>query len=315
MKEKKIIYAPKSLILKEGAEGRKMFILQKGQVRVFKEYMGKKITLAVLGPGEIFGELAFFDAAPRSASIEALSEVETYEVEVTENEIKNLPPWVHAVLKTVFHRFRDMDSKLMLLKSIHDFQKKSTFDIVSNTIYTELHRYNNMLKILHLKWLDQKKDLVYSEFMQEFSTLLGKQYFGTKLYFKTLVQHSILDKTHEGSITYFKLNEPDLELFQDYIDDEINHGKFILLSTSAIGLLNALAGHIPMEGNPEVRVHIPHDEAKQITFFKEGSAELLRHGIIKLENAHIETTREVLLKHHIYQSILKSFDHTIIHSE
>jgi hypothetical protein len=55
--------------------------------------------------------------------------------------------------------------------------------------------------------------------------------------------------------------------------------------------------------------------APKTLILKEGAPELLRHEIMKLENGHVVTTREVLLRHHIYQSILKSFDHTIIHSE
>ena len=49
-----------------------MYILKKGRVRVFKTYLGKKLTLGVLGAGEVFGELSFFDGKERIASVEAL---------------------------------------------------------------------------------------------------------------------------------------------------------------------------------------------------------------------------------------------------
>ena len=47
------------LIIKEGKEERTMYILKKGRVRVFKTYLGKRLTLGVLGAGEVFGELSF----------------------------------------------------------------------------------------------------------------------------------------------------------------------------------------------------------------------------------------------------------------
>ena len=47
------------LLIKEGKEERTMYILKKGRVRVFKTYLGKRLTLGVLGPGEVFGELSF----------------------------------------------------------------------------------------------------------------------------------------------------------------------------------------------------------------------------------------------------------------
>jgi CRP-like cAMP-binding protein len=70
-----------------------MFVIKKGKVRVYKDYMGKKITLAILGTGEIFGELSFFDAKPRSATVEAISPLEVFIVDGKEakEQMSSLP--------------------------------------------------------------------------------------------------------------------------------------------------------------------------------------------------------------------------------
>ena len=47
-------------LIVENETSRRMFIIRKGNARVFKNYLGKKVTLAVLGEGEVFGELSFF---------------------------------------------------------------------------------------------------------------------------------------------------------------------------------------------------------------------------------------------------------------
>ena len=125
-KKKLETYPPGTTLIKENDLSRKMFIIRKGKVKVYKNYFGKKITLATLGPGEIFGELSFFDAAPRSATVETITEVTAniIEGEKSIDQIENLPSWVTKVLRTTFYRFREMDQKLTLLQSMTDFQKK-----------------------------------------------------------------------------------------------------------------------------------------------------------------------------------------------
>jgi CRP/FNR family transcriptional regulator, cyclic AMP receptor protein len=51
-----------------GDPGDKLYIILEGKVRIFREVggMGEE-ALAVLGPGEVFGEMALLDESPRSA--------------------------------------------------------------------------------------------------------------------------------------------------------------------------------------------------------------------------------------------------------
>ena len=70
-----------TIIVKENEVSRKMYIIRKGKARVYKTYLNHKVTIAVLGEGEIFGELSFFDAQPRCASVEALSDLNLVEID------------------------------------------------------------------------------------------------------------------------------------------------------------------------------------------------------------------------------------------
>jgi CRP-like cAMP-binding protein len=70
-----VTYPASTILVTEGEYSRKMFVIKKGRARVFKTYLGQKVTLSILGAGEVFGELSFFDAEPRSASVEALTEL------------------------------------------------------------------------------------------------------------------------------------------------------------------------------------------------------------------------------------------------
>src|SRR5690606_6609310 len=98
-------------LIRENDISRKLFILRKGKVRVYKNYLGGKITLAILGAGEIFGELSFFDSKPRSASVEAITDItiDCIDGEHLNNEIQALPDWVHLIFQSVATRFREVD--------------------------------------------------------------------------------------------------------------------------------------------------------------------------------------------------------------
>jgi CRP/FNR family transcriptional regulator len=64
-------------VFHEGDHSDACYIIRDGSFRVTREHPdGRAITLANLGPGDIFGELAMLDGEVRSASVEALSDGE-----------------------------------------------------------------------------------------------------------------------------------------------------------------------------------------------------------------------------------------------
>jgi CRP/FNR family cyclic AMP-dependent transcriptional regulator len=58
---------PGNVIFEKGDTGNSLYIIVEGSVRI---YDGDK-TIATLGPGEVFGELAALDPEPRMASVTA----------------------------------------------------------------------------------------------------------------------------------------------------------------------------------------------------------------------------------------------------
>lgn len=69
-------YAPGTVVFREGDAGEQMFIIQRGRVRVTKDFSGKTHLIAVLGKGEFFGEMAIVSRLRRSATVTAIDEVE-----------------------------------------------------------------------------------------------------------------------------------------------------------------------------------------------------------------------------------------------
>lgn len=69
-------FAPGAVICREGEEGDEMFIIQKGKVRVSKDYAGTPHLVSVLEKGEFFGEMALVSRTRRSATVSAIDAVE-----------------------------------------------------------------------------------------------------------------------------------------------------------------------------------------------------------------------------------------------
>jgi CRP-like cAMP-binding protein len=64
-----VSYPSSKMIFAQGQEGRSLYIVVAGRVRVHLEDK----DLAILDKGSCFGEMSLFDAEPRSASVTAIS--------------------------------------------------------------------------------------------------------------------------------------------------------------------------------------------------------------------------------------------------
>jgi CRP/FNR family cyclic AMP-dependent transcriptional regulator len=67
-------------VLMEDAWGNAVYFVQSGWVKVRRHAGDDFVTLAVLGPGDYFGEMAILDESPRSTDVVALSPVKLLSV-------------------------------------------------------------------------------------------------------------------------------------------------------------------------------------------------------------------------------------------
>jgi CRP-like cAMP-binding protein len=69
-------FAAGEVVFREGDESDTCYVVRSGHARAVRAHPdGRTITLASFGPGDIFGELAMFDAERRSATVEATDQV------------------------------------------------------------------------------------------------------------------------------------------------------------------------------------------------------------------------------------------------
>jgi CRP-like cAMP-binding protein len=71
-------YGDGEVIFHEGDPGRSLCVIETGRVKIVSvSEQGQEALLAVMGPGEFFGELALFDDMPRSADVVAMELTQT----------------------------------------------------------------------------------------------------------------------------------------------------------------------------------------------------------------------------------------------
>jgi CRP-like cAMP-binding protein len=67
-------YAPGDVVLRQGEPGEALHLVVSGRFAVERQWPdGSQRRLATVGPGDLFGELAVIDGAPRSATVRALT--------------------------------------------------------------------------------------------------------------------------------------------------------------------------------------------------------------------------------------------------
>ena len=96
-------------VVNEGDNGNEFFVIIDGTARVSRQ--GRKIT--TLKPGNVFGELALLDNAPRNATVVADTDMEL--VVVNERDFAELldeiPGFALKLLRNTAHRLREADAR------------------------------------------------------------------------------------------------------------------------------------------------------------------------------------------------------------
>lgn len=69
-------YKTGSIICQENAEGKEMYVIQSGEVKVYKTINAKKIELNKLKENDFFGEMCLLIGGFRTATVEAVKDTE-----------------------------------------------------------------------------------------------------------------------------------------------------------------------------------------------------------------------------------------------
>lgn len=113
---------PGEILFNDGESADSLFIIQKGQIRLFKPKGKGFIELATLRPGEVIGEMAFFDedgsGRKRSCSAAAITSVEIIEISFAAfgKTMQTLNPWFKTIINTLAARLRRANTRIRELE-------------------------------------------------------------------------------------------------------------------------------------------------------------------------------------------------------
>ena len=105
-------------IVAEGEPSQSLYVLLSGRAKVQRsDTEGKEVILAVLGPGECFGEMSLIDEAPRSASVITIESCDFMSInkESFKSVLVSTPEISMRIMKGLVKRLREADKKIETL--------------------------------------------------------------------------------------------------------------------------------------------------------------------------------------------------------
>jgi CRP-like cAMP-binding protein len=108
-------FASHEIVFRENDDSDTCYVVRSGHARALREHTdGRQITLAQFGPGDIFGELAMFSAERRSATVEAVDDLEV--VAILGDDMRRLmrlhPDIAVALVIALGRRLREANERL-----------------------------------------------------------------------------------------------------------------------------------------------------------------------------------------------------------
>ena len=117
-------YDKDDVIFEDGSAGDSFYVIYGGAVRISKNFQLGEEALTILGAGEFFGEMSFFDDHPRSATAIAHEGVKLLEIRNADlkSHLETRPEvalkFLWAFARTLSQRVRDTNDKFSTLFTI-----------------------------------------------------------------------------------------------------------------------------------------------------------------------------------------------------
>jgi len=153
-------YDMNGVIFDEGDHGQTMYFIYSGKVRLSTKYHGREITLAVIGSGDFFGEMALIDMSTRTARAVAEDD-NTQLIELDRVKFLELvgahPGFALIIMQALCGRVRD---RWKVLQDLKEEVTRTGGKLEVEITWPDLEDINTAMKVV----LDQlKKEKMDSE--------------------------------------------------------------------------------------------------------------------------------------------------------
>jgi CRP-like cAMP-binding protein len=121
------------LVFEQGDPGNALYVVESGEVEIFRTKHEKEIRLAVLGPEEYFGEMSLLLEKPRNASARAKGDVELKVVDKKDfRELSVKHPVVWDLLTAMSERIDSVDGKLESYEAQNEMRKEALGSFIAS---------------------------------------------------------------------------------------------------------------------------------------------------------------------------------------
>ena len=114
-------FKPGDVLFNENDPAESLYIIQSGQIRLYRPKGRGYVDIAILRSGEVIGEMAYFDekASRRSCSAAAIVTTEVIEIsfKAFAKTMSGLNPWFKTIINTLADRLRKTNEKVKALES------------------------------------------------------------------------------------------------------------------------------------------------------------------------------------------------------
>lgn len=114
--------SPNEYLIKAGDKADFVYILKSGELKAYKNEMGKEVLLGTIHPGEFVGEMAYINGEARSADVISTTDCELIEIPSTSLDaiLFSKPAWSKALLKTLSKRVKKSNEEKLVKISKED---------------------------------------------------------------------------------------------------------------------------------------------------------------------------------------------------
>lgn len=165
------------VLFREGDPGTELFVVEQGRIAIAnKSFDGRESVVALMEPGDVFGEMSLFDGHGRSAEARALEPSSVYAVpfEPLRALFREQPELLWGVVALLAGRIRNMDNVLAdsvfldvtgrtakrlleLAGDSDEFQLPITQEELAGLVGASRERVNKAISsFVRLGWLDQR---------------------------------------------------------------------------------------------------------------------------------------------------------------
>ncbi len=117
------VYAPGDLLCRQGEIGRRLYIISEGEAEIFVNTdKNQLVMINKVGPTDYFGEMALINDAPRAATVRAITNCRTLEIdrEAIMNTIDQNPALLLSIVRQISDHLRNNDRVI-----IRELRKKN----------------------------------------------------------------------------------------------------------------------------------------------------------------------------------------------